>query len=184
MVVVKIGKRENCLQPRRSTFVVVSDMAEFSIESNGLLPNTAVYFNGQQLREVKEIFLNLDEEGTFDAIIQYGGRDGEVYTKSIFNDYLEELQVTSPLFTEEESRQLTLLTVASDGDIESTYVVINGVEQSGIVSLYVHIKAPTEVEGGLFHFFDGKKDISDRPEFKAEVVYREENDRLTTEGIF
>ena len=159
-------------------------MPEFSIESNGLLQKTAVYYNGDQLKEVKEIFLNLDEQGSFDAIIQYEGGDEQIYTKNIFVDYLEQVQTTPPLFTEEEARSLTLLAVSSDGDIESTTVAINDVEQVGIVSLYVHIKAPTEVEGGLFRFFDGKKDIPERPEFKAEIVFREDDGRLTTEGLF
>ena len=159
-------------------------MPEFSIESNGLLPRTAVYFNGQQLKEVKEIFLNLDENGTFDAIIQYEGGDGEMYTKRVFSEYLERVQTTSPLFTEEESRSLTLLSVHSDGDIESAMVAINNQEQFGIVSLYVHIKAPSEESGGLFDIFKGEKDIPEHPEFKAEIVYREEDGRLTTEGVF
>lgn len=159
-------------------------MPEFSIESNGLLPTTAVYYNGQQLRGVKEIFLNLDEEGTFDAILQYEGSDGQFYTKNVMQDYLENVQLTEPMFTEEEAAQMTLLTVDSDGDIESTIVAINNQEQVGIVSLYVHIKAPTAPEGGLFGFFGGKKEIPERPEFKADIVYREEDGRLTTEGVF
>jgi len=159
-------------------------MPEFSIESAGLLPRTAIYYNGQQLRGVKEVFLNLDENGTFDAIIQYEGRDEQIYTKNVMTDYLEQVQLSEPLFTEEEARSMTLLTVDSDGDIEATTVAINNEEQFGIVSLYLHIKAPTAPEGGLFGFFGGKKDIPERPQFKAEITYREEDGRLTTEGVF
>ena len=86
-------------------------MPEFSIESAGLLPRTAIYYNGQQLRGVKEVFLNLDENGTFDAIIQYEGRDEQIYTKNVMTDYLEQVQLSEPLFTEEEARTMTLLTV-------------------------------------------------------------------------
>ena len=159
-------------------------MPEFTIESAGLLPRTAIYYNGQQLRGVKELFLNLDEEGVFDAIIQYEGRDEQIYTKNVMVDYLEQIQLSEPLFTEAESRSMTQLTLNSDGTIESTIVAINGEEQSGIVSLFLHIKTPTAPEGGLFGFFAGKKDIPERPQFKAEITYREEDGRHTTERVF
>jgi hypothetical protein len=144
-------------------------MPEFSIESNGMLENTAVYYNGEQLRGVKEVFLNLDENGAFDAILQYEGVDGQLYTKNVLVDFLENVATTPPTFTEEESQQMTLLMLASDGSVETTSVVLNDEEQLGVVSLLVHIKAPKE---------------DDRPEFKAEITYREEDGRLTTEGVF
>lgn len=144
-------------------------MPEFSIESNGLLENTAVYYNGEQLRGVKEVFLNLDENGAFDAILQYQGTDDKLYTKNVLQDYLENVATTEPTFTEEEAQQMTLLMLASDGTIDTTSVILNNEEQFGVVSLLVHIKAPKE---------------GDRPEFKAEITYREEDGRLTTEGVF
>jgi hypothetical protein len=53
------------------------------------------------------------------------------------------------------------------------------------VSLFVHIKAPSVPEGGgLRAFFGGAKQIPDATEFRAEIVYREDNDELTTEGVF
>jgi hypothetical protein len=76
------------------------------------------------------------------------------------------LQTREPAFTEDEARHMQLLTVESDGDIESTVVARNGEEQFGIVSLYVHLKAPPE------------------DDFKAEITYREDDGRTTTEGVF
>jgi hypothetical protein len=144
-------------------------MPEFSIESNGMLENTVVYYNGEQLRGVKEVFLNLDEEGAFDAILQYQGTDDQLYTKNVLVDFLENVATTDPTFTEEEAQQMTQLMLASDGSLETTSVILNNEEQVGVVSLLVHIKAPQE---------------GDRPEFKAEITYREEDGRLTTEGVF
>lgn len=144
-------------------------MPEFSIESNGMLENTVVYYNGEQLRGVKEVFLNLDEEGAFDAILQYQGTDDQLYTKNVLVDFLENVATTDPTFTEEEAQQMTQLMLASDGSLETTSVILNNEEQVGVVSLLVHIKAPLE---------------GDRPEFKAEITYREEDGRLTTEGVF
>lgn len=144
-------------------------MPEFSIESNGMLENTVVYYNGEQLRGVKEVFLNLDEEGAFDAILQYQGTDDQLYTKNVLVDFLENVATTDPTFTEEEAQQMTHLMLASDGSLETTSVILNNEEQVGVVSLLVHIKAPQE---------------GDRPEFKAEITYREEDGRLTTEGVF
>jgi len=46
-------------------------MATFSIVSNGRIERTFVFFNGEQIAGVKEIFLNINEDGNFDAIIQY-----------------------------------------------------------------------------------------------------------------
>lgn len=166
-------------------FVVTLAMAEFSIEGNGRLEKTAVYYNGEQLDGVREVFLNIDEQGTFDALLMYVGTDGRSYTKSIFTDYLENVRTEPPGFTEEEARQLSMLTVISDGDLESTVLVRNNEEQFGVVSLFVHIKAPSVPEGGgLRAFFGGSKQIPDATEFRAEIVYREDNGQLTTEGVF
>lgn len=160
-------------------------MAEFSIEGNGRLEKTAIYYNGEQLDGVKEIFLNLDENGAFDAIIMYIGTDEKPYTKNIFVDYLENVRTEPPGFTEEEARALSLFTVISEGDLAQTTILRNNEEQIGVVSVYVHIKAPNVPQGGgLRAFFGGQKEIPDHPEFKAEIVYREDNGDLTTEGLF
>ncbi|MFY8160548.1 MAG: hypothetical protein ACOVNU_04400, partial [Candidatus Kapaibacteriota bacterium] len=71
-------------------------MPVFEIESNGLIENTVIYYNGKQIAGIKEVFLNLDEEGTFDSIIKYTGTDGALYTKNIFTDYLTNLKTTEP----------------------------------------------------------------------------------------
>lgn len=64
-------------------------MATFGIESNGRLENTAVYYNGEQLAGLRQVLLNLAEDGTFDAVISYRGEDGRLYTKNPFTDYLK-----------------------------------------------------------------------------------------------
>lgn len=157
-------------------------MATFTIESNGRLEKTALYFNGEQIGGVKEMFLNLDEEGTFDAIIQYEGTDKNIHNKHIFNDYLEHLQIVEPTFTEEEAQSLRAFTVESDGDIEDTMVFIDDEAEEGIVSVFIHIKAANNPKG-LKAFFN-KNNVPDHPEFKAEIVYREIDESLVTEDIF
>lgn len=139
-------------------------MAEFSIESNGRIEKTAIYYNGEQLRGVQEIVLNLDENGAFDAVLQYMGSDKTVHTKQVFTDYLDDVQTMEASFSEEEAQSLRLLSVHSDGAIEGSSVFINNEEQNGIVRLYVHIKI--------------------NEEFKAEITFREEDGTLTTEGVF
>lgn len=141
-------------------------MPELSIESNGRIENTAVYYNGEQLGGVRELMLNLEENGTFDAILTYTDENGQVVTRNVMSDLLEGLQTRDPSFSREEAESMRLLTIASEGDIESTIVSIDGNEQFGIVSLYLHLKAPPETT------------------FRAEVTYREDADRLTTESIF
>lgn len=157
-------------------------MATFSIESNGRLEKTAIYFNGEQVGGVKELFINMDEEGTFDAIIQYEGSDKQIHNKHIFNDYLEHLKIVEPSFTEEEAASLRLFTIESDGDIEDTMLYINDEDVDGVVSVFIHIKA-AENQSGLKSFFK-KNNVPDHPEFKAEIVYREFDDSLETEDIF
>jgi len=147
-------------------------MPEFSIESNGRIEKTAVYYNGDQLRGVREIMLNLDENGAFDAVVQYQGTDEQLHTKQIFADLLENVQTMEPSFTEEEAAQLRLITIRSDGDINNTFVYINDEEQGGIVSLFLHMKAPAQTSQ------------DSRPEFKAEITYRNDDDSLSTEGVF
>lgn len=159
-------------------------MKEFSIEGNGRLEKTALYYNGEQLDKVREVFVNLDEDGTFDAVIQYIGTNGELYTKNIFIDYLENVQTEPPGFTEEDASELQIITISSDGDISNTSVYRNEEQQDGIVSVFIHIKAPNHTGGGLAAFFGGAKPISERAEFKAEITYREEDDSTTVENIF
>jgi len=158
-------------------------MAEFAIESNGRLEKTAIYFNGEQIGGVKEVFLNLDEDGTFDSIIQYEGKDKNIYTKNIFSDYLENLKTVPPSFTEEEARSMFLFTVVSDGDIENTLVYENDEESEGIVSVLVHIKG-AETKKGIKSFFKTKNKVPDRAEFKAEITFRNDDDTIETEDIF
>lgn len=157
-------------------------MPTFAIESNGRLERTAVYLNGEQISGLKEVFLNLDEDGTFDAILQYEGDDKNIYTKSIFTEYLNNIKFVEPSFTEEEASELILFAVDSDGDIEDTVVFIDEEPQDGIVSVFIHIKG-TESKNGIKALFNRDK-ITDIPEFRAEITYRNEDDSLETVGIF
>jgi hypothetical protein len=158
-------------------------MATFGIESNGRLEKTALYYNGEQIGGVKEIFLNLDEDGTFDSIIQYEGKDKQHYTKNIFRDYLTNIKVSEPSFTEEEAAELQLLEIESDGDIENTMVFLNEENLEGIVNVLIHIKS-TQEPNSLHKFFAGKKYVPDHIEFKAEITFRNEDDSLETEEVF
>ncbi|MBM4177791.1 MAG: hypothetical protein FJ211_00470 [Ignavibacteria bacterium] len=160
-------------------------MAEFSIEGNGRIERTALYFNGQQLDGMREVFVNVTEDGEFDVLLMYTGADGQSYTKNVFTDYLDNIRTEPPGFSEEEAQSMNLLTVSSDGTLESTIVLRNNEEQFGIVRLYVHIKAPSVQEsGGLRSWFGGMKSIPERAEFVAEITYREDNGELTVESVF
>jgi hypothetical protein len=158
-------------------------MATFSIESNGRLEKTAIYINGEQLGGIKEVFLNLDEEGTFDSIIQYEGTDKAIYTKQIFTEYLENVKVVDPTFTEEEAQELQLFTVESDGEIDNTTLLYNNEPLEGVVSIFLHIKAAQAPSGGLKSLFAGKN-IPDHVQFKAEITFRNEGDIIETENLF
>jgi len=157
-------------------------MPTFSIESNGRLEKTAVYYNAEQLGGIKEILINLDEEGAFDAFIQYEGADKNLYTKQIFTDYFDNVKVVEPTFTEEEAEELQLLTIESEGEIENTVLLMNEEELEGVVSLEIHIKG-TNKASGLKSLFK-QNDLSDKPVFKAEITFRNEDDSLETENIF
>ncbi len=159
-------------------------MPKFAIESNGRIEKTAIYYNGDQLSGVREIFLNMGEDGTFDAVIQYQGTDDQLHSKQIFVDYLENVKTMSPSFTEEEAQQLQLLSVESSGEIENTVVTINDQPLDGITSLLLHIKAPVKNDsGGLRSLFEAKK-IPEYTDFKAEMTFRNEDGSLSTENIF
>jgi antitoxin component YwqK of YwqJK toxin-antitoxin module len=157
-------------------------MPTFSVESNGRLEKTAIYYNGEQLGGIKEIFLSLDEEGTFDAFMQYEGTDNNLHTKQIFSDYLDNIKIVEPTFTEEEAEELLLFTVESNGDIEETTAFINNEEQFGIISILLHIKG-TAQPSGMKKYFTAK-DITDKPVFTADITYRNEDDTEETETIF
>ncbi len=162
-------------------------MPTISIESNGRLEKTAIYYNGEQISGVKELMINLDEDGTFDALIQYQGTDGQIHNKQIFADYIANLKVVEPSFTEEDAQELQLLTIESDGDIESCSVFINEQLADGIVSLYVHIKTgqSDDTKSSLLTMFKPKKPVNMiGSEFKSEVTFRNENNSIETEEIF
>ncbi len=157
-------------------------MPTFSVESNGRLDKTAVYYNGEQLGGIKEILINLDEEGNFDAFIQYEGTDKNLYTKQIFTDYFDNVKVVEPTFTEEEAEELQLLTIDSNGEIESSTLLMNDEELEGVVSLEIHIKGTNKVSG-LKSLFK-QNDLSEKPVFKAEITFRNEDDSIETESVF
>lgn len=160
-------------------------MRTFGIESNGRLENTAVYYNGEQIAGVREIFLNLDENGTFDAVITYEGTDKKLYSKGIFTDYLENLKVRPPSFSEEEAQRLNLLLIDSDGDIENTTLTINDEPLDGVTELFLHIKSGKtgESAGGIKGLFGAEKQ-ADPTTFRAEITYRYDDGTTETQGIF
>ncbi len=156
-------------------------MATLTIESNGLLEFTAVYYNGQQIAGLKELFLNLDELGTFDSIIQYEGTDKKIYTKNIFSDYLDNIKVVPPTFSEEEAAGLVAFTVESNGEIENTMIYSNDETLDGVVSVFVHIKATKNKT--IINSLLNKGNFEDI-EFKAHITYRNEDESIETEDIF
>jgi hypothetical protein len=157
-------------------------MPTFSIESNGRIERTAVYYNGEQLGGIKEIFINMDEEGTFDAFIQYEGLDKNIYTKQIFSDYLDNIKTVEPSYTNEEANELQLFTIESDGVIENTVLLLNEEELNGVFSLEIHIKGNNK-KSSLLSMFK-QDDLSEKPVFKAEITFRNEDDSIETEMIF
>lgn len=158
-------------------------MATFTIESNGRIEKTAVYYNGEQLGGVREILINLNEDGTFDAVIQYTGKDEKLYIKNIFLDNLDNLKIVPPSFTEEEAINLVQFSLDSDGDINDTAVFINEELLEGIVSVFIHIKSNKMKESGLKAIFGNKNDKINS-DFKSEITFRNEDDTLQTERIF
>jgi hypothetical protein len=157
-------------------------MATFTIESNGRIERTAVYYNGEQISGIKEIFVNLDEDGVFDAVIQYEGVNKEIYTKNIFEDYLDNLKVVPPSFTEEEAMALTQLVIESEGDINSTTLLMDDEELCGVINLLIHIKSTKNSPSGLSSIF--KKSIPNDVEFKSEITFRNDDDSTETERVF
>lgn len=157
-------------------------MPTFSIESNGRLEKTAVYHNGEQLGGIREIFINIEEEGAFDAFIQYEGTDKNLYTKQIFTDYFENVKVVEPTFSEDEARELQLFTIDSEGNIEESSVFMNNEPLDGVVNVMIHIKG-TAHPSGLKSFFK-KQETGDQPSFTAEITFRNEDDSIETETIF
>jgi hypothetical protein len=159
-------------------------MRELSIESNGSLEKTAVYINGEQLGGVHQMMLHISEDGDFDTILVYEGTDKQMYTKNLFSDYLDNIKKVPPTFTEEEAEFLRLLTVTSDGSLESTLVYINEEPQDGIVDLLVQIqRGGPAPRGGISSMFK-KAEPAERPTFRAEIQFRNADDSLSTELVF
>ncbi len=158
-------------------------MKSLSITSNGRLEKTAIYINGEQLSGIKELFLDLNEDGTFNSVFKYIGSDKNEYIKNIFDDELTFLQVTEPSFTDEELNSLQTITIESDGDINNAYVYWNEEEQGGIVSVFIHIKAPTKEKKSIVNLF-GKDKVYADSVCSAEITFREEDDSLTIEKVF
>lgn len=158
-------------------------MRELSIESNGSLEKTAVYINGEQIGGIHQLMLHISEDGDFDTILVYEGTDKQMYTKNLFTDYLDNIKKTPPTFTEEEAQYLRLLTVTSDGELSNTLVYINEEEQMGLTDLLVQIQRGTQVQKSLTTLFK-KQEPGERPVFRAEAQYRNEDDSISTELIF
>lgn len=160
-------------------------MRTFSIESSGRIERTALYLNGEQLAGVNELFIHVDEDGTFDAVIEYVGSDGQVRAKQLFSDYLEKLKVVPPSFTEEEAQYLQLLTIESTGDVNDTVLYYNDMPLEGVVDILVHIRKGESNSSGLFSsLIKGKKSIPANETFRAEIMFRNEDDSLELETLF
>lgn len=159
-------------------------MVSISIVSNGRLEKTAIYINGEQITGLREIFISINEEGEFNSAIKYNSSNNNELVKNIFTDELPLIQVSEPSFTEEELMALQTITIESDGDLENTFVYWNEEEQEGIVSLFVHIKAPTKEKkpglGGMF----GKTSTLPDAVCDAEITFREFDNSITVEKIF
>lgn len=160
-------------------------MRTFSIESNGRIERTALYLNGEQLSGVREVFIHVDEDGTFDAVIEYDGSDGETRVKQLFTDYLDKLKVSPPSFTEEDARYLQLLTIESNGDVSDTVLYYNDVPLDGVVDLLIHIRKGESNTSSLFtSLIKGKRTIPDNETFRAEIMFRNDDDSLEMETLF
>lgn len=159
-------------------------MISISIVSNGRLEKTAVCVNGEQISGIRELFINIDEEGDFNSIIKYLGNNNEVLVKDIFNDDLSLLQISEPSFTEEELMSLQTLKIESDGDLDNTFVYWNEEAQEGIISLFIHIKAPSkEKKSGIGGIFGKTTTLADSI-CNAEITFREMDDSITVEKVF
>jgi hypothetical protein len=158
-------------------------MREFSIESNGSLEKTALYVNGEQIGGVHQLMLHISEDGDFDTIIMYEGTDKLMHTKNLFADYLDNVKKVPASFTEEEAEFMRLLTVTSDGSLDTTLVYINEEPQEGIVDLLVQVQRGSQADRSFTSIFK-KAEIGDSPVFRAEVQYRNEDDTLSTELVF
>ncbi|MGQ9819731.1 MAG: hypothetical protein ACUVQ1_07400 [Candidatus Kapaibacteriales bacterium] len=158
-------------------------MPTLAIESNGTIEMTAVYYNGNQLAGIRELFLNLDEDGTFDALIVYKDKFGQEYVKHPFNDYLDNIEFKEPTFTEEEAKNLHLLEIESDGNIQNTLVYYDHQPLDGLVNLFLHIKAPI-VKKSLISSLLGKGKYTENVEFKATFTFRYEGGQIQSEDIF
>lgn len=158
-------------------------MPTLGIESNGTIEKTAVYYNGEQLGGLRELFLNLNEDGTFDSVIVYLGSDGNEYIKNPFSDYLDNVQFREPSFTEEEASNLQLVEIESDGDIENTSVYYNSEFLDGLVALFIHIKSPAQNKSKAASLFKSRK-VSESSDFIANFTFRYEDGSIVTEGVF
>jgi len=159
-------------------------MPEVIIESNGRLEMTAVYLNGEQIAGVRELFINMDENGDFDAFISYKGGDGQDYTKALFSDYLTAIQVSPPAFTEQQASKLQRLTIDSEGEIDDTLLAWNDEELEGVTSLFLHIKSQNNTSQSLMDRVLGKKPVKLGVECKAELTFRDYDDTIYTESVF
>ncbi|MFA5511613.1 MAG: hypothetical protein WC313_04110 [Candidatus Kapaibacterium sp.] len=158
-------------------------MPTLTVESNGMIERTAVYYNGVQLARVKELYVYIDENGAFDALIQYIGTDKQEYTKQIFTDTLTNIITTEPSFTEEEASLLQNLSIESEGNVEDTYIYLNDEELEGIISMLLHIKV-NKNKTGILSFIGKSSRFSDEIMCKSEITFRNEDDSESTERIF
>jgi len=143
------------------------------IRSSGRLENTTVHLNGEQIVGVRELFLNLKEDGTFDNWITYESTSNEILSKELFREYLADLNVNAEGFAAAGAS----LVFESDGNIDGTTIWRNEQRLDGLVEIFVYLR---NVKTGWFKWRrDGQED-----EFRAEAQFRNQDGSINGETIF
>lgn len=160
-------------------------MRTISIESNGRIEKTAIYVNGEQVSGIRELLVSIDEEGTFNTIISFEDQTGIIHTKNLFTDDLSLLRRKDASFTIEDSLQLKVFTIESDGDLENTSLYMNDEFIEGVFSILIHLKANSHKQKQTFlsSLFNNKQ-LASEIYFQTEIVYRNSDDSHSIESIF
>ena len=160
-------------------------MRTISIESNGRIEKTAIYVNGEQVSGISELLISIDEDGTFNTIISFEDQSGNIHTKNLFSDDLSLLKRKDPSFSIEDSIQLQVFTIESDGNLENTSLYMNEEFIEGVISIMIHLKANFHKQKQtLLSSLFSKKQLASEIYFQTEIVYRNSDDTHSIESIF
>lgn len=152
-------------------------MRMLEIRSNGRLETTTLHLNGEQLVGVRELFIDLKEDGTFDAWLTYENADSQTLSKRLFSEYLEKLrvapagEVTAPLAPRS-------LVIEGDGEIADTTIALDNERLDGLVELFVYLR---RAQGG--GFWKWKRE-GEHDEFMATATFRNEDGTLDHDTLF